>query len=300
MYRFRVLDASNARFFTLKFWVLDSATRTPLHQLPFSIIGSDQGYLNRPVTLKSYRMGPGERAQILVDFSSLPMGSTVLLRNHATAPYPSGDAVNSDTGKVMKFVVNTARRADAALTKIPAVLNRIPAANSSRAVNAGLGRMITLTERESLTTGNPIHSFMEGLPWEAPTTIWPRSGTTEIWSIINFTVDMHPIHIHLVPHRILSRQKFNHHLFGQKKCSFVDGSCLVGKAMPPHAYEEGWKDTVQASPGHVTRVLLDFRGTDGKSFSFDATKGPGYVLHCHILAHEDNEMMRPFHLLPGM
>lgn len=300
MYRFRVLDAANARFFTLKFWVLDSVTRKPLRQLPFSIIGSDQGYLNKPVTLKSYRMGPGERAHMLVDFSSLPMNATVVMQNHAPAPFPSGDAADLNTGKVMKFVVNMARSADAAPIKMPARFNRIPAVNTSRSVNSGLGRIITLTERESLTNGNPLHSYMEGRTWAAPTTIWPRTGTMEKWTIINFTVDMHPIHIHLVPHRVLSRQKFNHHAFGKKRCSFEDGSCLVGKAYGPHASEAGWKDTTQCSPGHVTTMLLDFRGTDGRNFSFDATKGPGYVIHCHILAHEDNEMMRPFEMLPAM
>ena len=275
MYRFRALDASNARFFTLKFWVLETTTQKLHYQLPFDIIGSDQGYLNSPVTLKSYRMGPGERAQILVDFSSLPIGTTVLLRNHAAAPFPSGDNADSDSGKVMKFIVNKARREDAMMVEIPSVLNNIPPADSSKAINAGLGRLITLTEKESPTSGNPVHSYIDGLPWEAATTILPRAGTTEIWTIINFTTDMHPMHIHLVPHRVLSRQKFNSDAFDKKQCSFVDGSCLTGEVMVPEAYERGWKDTTQASPGYVTKLLLDFRKSDGKSFSFDPTKGPG-------------------------
>ncbi len=151
----------------------------------------------------------------------------------------------------------------------------------------------------------------------------PTLGTTEVWEIINLTADAHPIHLHLVQFQPLSRQNFNVNkynrayntafaagvftpAYGPPQPYFTanaDGALggnpaigpfLQGPANPPEPNEVGWKDTVVMYPGQVTRIAVRFTAQDGSAFPFDATSGPGYVWHCHIVDHEDNEMMRPY------
>ncbi|MDH5258694.1 MAG: multicopper oxidase domain-containing protein, partial [Gammaproteobacteria bacterium] len=115
--------------------------------------------------------------------------------------------------------------------------------------------------------------------WSDPVTEKPVLGTTEVWKIINNTGDAHPVHQHLVQFRILERQAFD-------TASYVPGEpstlTLIGAPMLPNPEEAGWKDTVKAAPGEVVRIIANY-------------DLPGeYVWHCHILEHEDHEMMRPF------
>ena len=111
----------------------------------------------------------------------------------------------------------------------------------------------------------------------------PVIDTTEIWSFVNVTEDAHPIHLHLVRFQILDRRVFDvEHYMIEKKIRYV------GDPFPPEANEAGWKDTVRATPGAVTRIIARFEGYTGR-----------YVWHCHILEHEDNEMMRPYDVLPA-
>jgi len=111
-----------------------------------------------------------------------------------------------------------------------------------------------------------------------PATETPKVGTTEPWTIINTTVDAHPVHLHLVQLQVVNRQKFD-------TATYIPGEpkTLEFTALPvvPLKEENGWKDTVKANPGEVTRVIarFDLLGE--------------YVWHCHILSHEDHEMMRP-------
>jgi spore coat protein A, manganese oxidase len=122
------------------------------------------------------------------------------------------------------------------------------------------------------------------LSYHDPLTENPKLDSTEIWEIYNETVDAHPIHLHQVAMQLISRQKFS---------AIVDpvngkptSVRLIGNPKPALADEAGWKDTYVMYPGEVTRVIA----------RFDL---PGrYVWHCHILSHEDNEMMRPFHVGP--
>jgi spore coat protein A len=114
--------------------------------------------------------------------------------------------------------------------------------------------------------------------WNMPVTEDPRLDSTEIWSLINTTDDAHPIHLHLVRFQILDRRAFSVPQFWVKK-----EIRYTAPAMPPDAGEAGWKDTVRADPGVVTRIIVKFEGFAGR-----------YVWHCHVLEHEDNEMMRPF------
>jgi spore coat protein A len=102
----------------------------------------------------------------------------------------------------------------------------------------------------------------------------PRLLDTEVWRFINRSGMTHPMHMHLVMFQVLDRQTFDD-----------SGGTIVptGPLVPPAAYEAGWKDTVQVAPGEMVRVIARFEGYEGL-----------YAYHCHILEHEDHEMMRQF------
>jgi FtsP/CotA-like multicopper oxidase with cupredoxin domain len=176
----------------------------------------------------------------------------------------------------------------------------------------------------------------------------PNEGETEIWEIVNLTIDGHPIHLHLVQFQLLSRQSFNKNKYAKTYAAAFPGGFdyttgmtvapgifipafgpplnnntgnpralggnpditpfLQGPVMPPLPQENGWKDTVMMLPGQVTRIIVRFAPTDQgtalapnlKGFPFDpAALGRGYVWHCHIVDHEDNEMMRPYEVIPN-
>jgi spore coat protein A len=127
----------------------------------------------------------------------------------------------------------------------------------------------------------------------------PKVGSVEIWDIINLTPDGHPIHIHLIDFLVVSSQEFCDDCYEAGNCSlsvqFPDPeSCFTQPPQPPDVTQVGWKDTVIVYPAAVTRFWT--RWTPRRSdtpFPFDPTAFPGYVWHCHILDHEDNDMMRP-------
>ena len=135
----------------------------------------------------------------------------------------------------------------------------------------------------SMTTKPVIRILMllNATYWHQPVTENPVLDTTEIWNLINLTDDAHPIHLHLVRFQILDRRKFD-------KFSYLMQNTLryTGPVVPPEPNEMGWKDTVRADPGMVTRIIAKFEGYSGR-----------YVWHCHNLDHEDNEMMRPYEVL---
>jgi spore coat protein A, manganese oxidase len=124
--------------------------------------------------------------------------------------------------------------------------------------------------------------LLNNTPWHAPVTEKPVLNTTEIWELANLTDDSHPIHLHLVRFRILDRRPFD--VFEYQNQGVLR---YTGPAQPPEPLESGWKDTARVDPGTVTRIIIRFEGYAGR-----------YVWHCHILEHEDNEMMRPFEVLP--
>jgi hypothetical protein len=145
----------------------------------------------------------------------------------------------------------------------------------------------------------------------------PMNGTTEIWKIVNLTMDAHPMHSHLVQFQLVSRQKFNMKKYMQDymmmnpviPVPMEDTACnppvepyLIGKPMPPDPNEMGWKDTYRAYPDEITTFIIRYtpQGTpNGTPFAFDPTAEPGYVWHCHILEHEENQMMRPLMIMGG-
>ncbi|CAI5458848.1 unnamed protein product [Closterium sp. Yama58-4] len=303
-YRFRLINGCNARFLELAL----RASPPPSHgnssssgtanstsiTFPFLQIASEAGYLNHPVFLRRITLAPGERACIIVDFTQLPSGVTIRLKNRAPAPYPGGDLPTGGLQYVMQFNVEGDPIAD--LSTVPGMLNSIPHLNLE---NIAATREITLSEMKDEESGNPLMGMIDKKHFTEKIDITPTYGTRELWYLINLTEDTHPIHIHFSPHRILFRRPFDKEHYGEKKCSIPDGSCYTGPAVSPRKNERGWKDTTRAPPGYVTALVVDFSPWMGKELSFDPSKGPGYMIHCHILDHEDNDMMRPFKVLPA-
>lgn len=162
----------------------------------------------------------------------------------------------------------------------------------------------------------PLMVTINGQLWDGVLTETPKNGTTEDWIIVNLTGDTHPIHTHLATFQLVSRQKFQANKYMKDwlalnaaggmppfPVAYVPTSLdptayLQGKATPALPTEMGWKDTVQMNPGEVTIIRIRFLQQDGAAYPFDPTQGPGYVWHCHIVDHEDNEMMRPYQVVP--
>jgi spore coat protein A, manganese oxidase len=367
-YRFRIVDASNARFYGLSL-----VNQTDGSLLPFTQIGSDGGFLRAPVTMTHKLVAICERIDILVDFSNLPAGTKIVMTNDAPAPNPGGNIPDANSGVVMQFTVQNSQAVHP--KPLPATLITIPTLVATN--NIGNPRLFTLNEKESPDTalfpGNPLHVLIDGRHFDAPVTEIPRAGTTEEWYIQNLTQDAHPIHIHLVEFQLEDRQAIDanrmlayfEQLNGpnsalpldhppiriniENPVQFCDPAnpnnpdgtptdpsdptCVLGvrdfqfdtqngalgttdnfiepgtpsTAIPASQFpgEDGWKDVVLAPPFTVTRVLIrlalqntnDANLTPGQNvFPFDPTFGPGYVWHCHILDHEDNDMMRPMQI----
>jgi spore coat protein A len=175
-------------------------------------------------------------------------------------------------------------------------------------------RILPLVEVMS-EADEPLEVLLNGQKWAADISELPVLNSTEEWVILNPTEDTHPIHLHLVQFQLVYRQDLNDsegYLDAWIDLQGVEGppwplnhtvipldysDWLVGDPMPPNDNEMGWKDTVQANPGEITVIRIRFAPIDQEynpEYPFDATEGPGYVWHCHILDHEDNEMMRPF------
>lgn len=300
-YRFRILNGSNARFYHLKL----------SNGMGFIQIGSDGGFLPKPVRLTSLLVAPGERADILVDFSGIAPGTSIIMCNDAKAPYPDGDSPDPNTvGQIMQFTIPLNVPLPVKLQKLPVKLNCIPDLKPDRK------RILTLNEVGG--PNGPLEVLLNGLKWSFPITEAPLVGSTEEWEIVNLTMDTHPIHLHLVQFQLLNRQdmRADDYQFQWEKCNGLPPlgkppeiipivPYLTGNPIPPDDNETGWKDTVRMNPGQVTRILVRFAPQNvpecdvkpGENrYPFDPTVGPGYVWHCHILDHEDNEMMRPYKL----
>ena len=176
-------------------------------------------------------------------------------------------------------------------------------------------RYITLLE--IMGAAGPVMVTINGQYYDGIATENATNGATEEWVIINLTADTHPIHTHLVTFQLVSRQKLDAakyqtawlnlnalggpHPFTPRTyvpVSLAPTAYLFGKVTTATPAEMTWKDTLQMHPGEVTTIRLRFTQQDGTPFPFDTTGAPGYVWHCHIIDHEDNEMMRPYYVLP--
>ena len=250
-YRFRVLNASNARFFRIAL----------LNGQPLRQIGTDQGLLPAPLELKEITLAPGERADVVLDFSD-HAGEQVVLKNDFATP-------------LVQFRVSRAKVSDA--SSLPSSLRPVVRIAESEAVKT---RDLRLGEVSDLH-GDSVTVLLNDAHWNMPVTENPVLNSVEIWNLMNMTEDVHPIHVHLVRFQILDRRRFD--AFAYQNRGVLK---YWGAAMPPDPSEAGWKDTVRALPGMVTRIIMRFEGYTGR-----------YVWHCHVLEHEDNEMMRPYEVV---
>jgi len=361
-YRFRLLNGSNARFYDLS---MNKGVK-------FLAIATDDGYLMNAALTPNIVIGPGERYEVVVDFSKLKKGTKVTMFNAARTPFPGGAAPTMGlTDTVMQFrvvldksgVTDTAVAAGSPL-RDPDTNPIQPIANAHVAMlpppNAPVGNITRqLTLNEVIGPGGPLELVVNnskfnltlntpGCPPGAPEcreTELPAVSDTEIWEIINITADAHPMHTHLISFQVLDRTPFQAAPWiNQYDALLLANGVLPGEG-PPNPYnvlnadgaiggnpaigpylqlnkrrlplpsEMGWKDTVITYPGEVTRIVARWAPTDmpatgpgapvvGTNYyddfpngGFDPTvlEGPvGYVWHCHIIDHEDNEMMRNY------
>ncbi len=253
-YRFRWLNGSGSRAYRLKL----------SNGAGFSQIGSDGGFLAAPVPVSEVLMLPGERMDVVIDFAAYPPGTIIDLINDAPAVYP-GAMTMDDVPNVLRFIVQPAMGHTAPL---PAFLEPVELPTEQDSV---MTRTFEMSRMAS-----PCASGMwtiNGLGYDTITEE-PQLGTSEIWRFVNKSGLAHPMHIHLVMFRVLDRQPF----------TLVNGQVqTVGPAVPPIPTEAGYKDTVRVEPNEIVRVVATFENYVGN-----------YAYHCHILEHEDNEMMRQF------
>jgi spore coat protein A len=295
-YRLRILNGSNSRTYILEF----------SNSMPFIQIGSDGGYLKTAVQLTSLIISPAERVDILVDFSDIPAGQKVILKNTALE-HPELESEVQTLGQVIQFSVLNEQ--GFAPKQLPSSLNPTLTSDFPSLPSPTKERILTLTDVPG--PNNPLAILLDGQKWGAPISETPELGTTEDWIIVNPASNSHPIHVHLIQFQLVSRQTFNTAAYLEDWTALngeppldhptinVDSldPYLTGSPVGPEPYEQGWKDTVLAYSGQVTVIRLRFTAQDGSEFPFDATAGPGYVWHCHIIEHEDNEMMRPYKVI---
>lgn len=283
-YRFRVLNGCNSRFLILKIVTDPLAPRPARAALPFWQIGGDGGFLPAPVLLDQLLLAPAERADVIVDLTGIAPGSVFHLINEGPdepfgggtpeTDFPAADA--GTTGHVMRLAVVPLASRD---TSMPPDRLTLPAFRPLG--EASVTRQVSLNELESSSAGfdGPVAALLgtlsgPGSPvplgWADAISENPELGAIEVWELHNFTEDAHPIHIHEVQFQVVNRQPL-----------------AGGEARPPESWEGGFKDTVIAYPEEITRVkaLFDLPGL--------------YAWHCHIVEHEDNEMMRPYFIGPN-
>ena len=298
-YRLRFLNGSQARFYNVGFR-LDDGTA-----LPFWVIGSEGGLLPKPVRKDTLLIAPGERFDAIVDFTGIPLGRTVMMTNDAPTPYPMGDPTNAALPELMKININTAVPAtDPDISVLPASL-KLPAIARLAATPNLPPRDVVLKENAD-TFDNPVEVLLNGYNFMDPVTDFVKAGTTETWQWINLTVDEHPMHPHLVAFQVVNRQPFDAVTYEADWTAYLASgrttpkpnvnNYVTGPPVPPAPEEMGFKDTVKADPGYVTRVRATFNLPVTALLDYNAiTRSFGsWVYHCHILEHEENDMMRPY------
>jgi spore coat protein A len=296
-YRFRLLNGSDSRFYILRFD----------NEMQFYQIGTDVGLLPDPVPLTELLIAPGERADLVVDFTDRYNDDIILQNFGPDDPFkgfnPDGTLSDGEggvlpsadpntTGLVMKFSVNLPFDTNIPNATVGVGTHLRP--EITPLVQTGASRQLVLFEGlDNFGRLQPLlGTLAEGsLAWFETITENPMLDDVEVWEVYNSTEDAHPIHLHLVAFQIINRESFEGWV-EEKDQPQHDGSTgvggilhitsLGGDSRDPEPNEDGWKDTAIMLPGEVTRVIA----------KFDL---PGrYVWHCHILSHEDHEMMRPY------
>jgi len=286
-YRFRMVNGSQARFYSL--WIDNG-----LNPIPFWQIGNEAGFLRAPVPLTKMLIAPGERADFIVDFTGMAPGTLLTMKNNAKAPYPGGRG--GQVSQIMQFRV-TALTGPPDTTALPGTLALPPIAALTP---GGVVRDIVLIEKMDPVLGVPLEVLLNDKHFQATVTEAPTRTTTEVWQFINITGDAHPMHMHLVHFQILNRQPINAKAFTAAYMAGLNpqvANFLAGPAAPPAPGENGWKDTAIAMPGEVLRIVAKFDLPTVEPSLPMGGVSPQYVYHCHILEHEENDMMRPFEVV---
>jgi FtsP/CotA-like multicopper oxidase with cupredoxin domain len=285
-YRFRFLNGCQSRFLILDF---NQISGVKVWQ-----IGNEGGFLAAPVNLTADNsnrllMGLAERADLIVDFTDVAQGQHILANVGPDEPFGGGEpdegfdlADPETTGQIMAFHVGPAVAPDPttppqflvlpAITPLPTPVNTRPLALLSEFWDGPAEAMLGNVNDD----GFPNHKM-----WADPVSEAPNVGDTESWEFYNFTADAHPMHIHEIAFEVVNRESLV--LDDDEPAVPVQ---LTGDVRQAEAWESGFKDTVIAYPGEVTRLRAKF------------DKAGQYVWHCHIVEHEDNEMMRPYRIGP--
>lgn len=313
-YRYRLLNGSDSRFYVMHLQAADGSGNPTGPYLPFYQIGTDNGLLPQPVTLDTLIIGPGERADLVIDFSAYNGQQLVFTNTGPDEPFrglnadgsnndgeggvlPSADAAS--TGRIMSFAVNQPLDPNVPDSFNPAGALRDAPFTVAAPVRT---RKLVLFEgedqygrlRPQLGIWDESKGDLNGsLMWDEAITELPNLNDIEEWEVYNATEDAHPIHLHLVAFEILGRRPFVGEAITQPEPDPVSGgtkqvfafTAWAGPEVGPAANEAGGpKDTAQMYPGEMTRIRAKF-------------DRPGrYVWHCHILSHEDHEMMRPYYV----
>ncbi len=289
-YRLRFLNGCDSRFLILDF--------SNIPGVEVWQIGNEGGFLAAPVNLTATNgnhvlITLAERADLIVDFTHVPQGRYVLGNAGPDEPYNGGPFEPADidsTGQIMEFRVGPALAPDPTTPQQFLVLPPItplPVETATRHLallekadtdpEIGFDGPLAAMLGYVMDDGMPMHQM-----WMEPVTENPMPGDTEVWEFYNFTMDAHPMHVHEVTFEVVNRQSL---LEGEPGMAAMPAQ-LVGEPTAPEAWESGFKDTVIAYPMSVTRIRAKF-------------SNPGtYVWHCHIVSHEDNEMMRPYRIGP--
>jgi FtsP/CotA-like multicopper oxidase with cupredoxin domain len=298
-YRFRFLNGCSARFLIMDF--------AQIPGVQVWQIGNEGGFLGAPVDVTALGnkvlLGLAERADVIVDFTNVPAGNYVLGNVGPDEPFkgfnPDGTLADGEggalppadpatTGQIMQFAVVPAVGVD---PSTPGQFLTLPAPAPLPA--ATVTRPLALLEEMSMYWDGPAAAMLgrvdaAGIPtadmWMDPVTENPAVGTTEVWEFYNFTADAHPMHVHEVTFEVVNREAL---VLDPDTGEPVQPVQLSGNIRLPEPSEIGFKDTVTAYPGEVTRIRAQFN-TPGQ-----------FVWHCHIVDHEDNEMMRPYRIGPA-
>jgi spore coat protein A len=308
-YRFRFLNGCQSRFLILDF---NNIPNVEVWQ-----IGNEGGFLAAPVNLtvnngNRLLMGLAERADLIVDFTNVPVGNYVLGNVGPDEPFGGGEPVileedqepdegefaasdPASTGQIMQFQVVPMPVGAVDPTTPPQFL-QLPAITPLPPET--VTRQLALIEMAGFGADegqNEVEGPIEALlgtveagmtverKWMDDVTENPAVGATEVWEIYNTTADAHPMHVHEVTFEVVNREGL---MLDPETEEVLQPVQLTGNPRPPEPWESGFKDTVIAYPGEVTRLRAQFNN-------------PGqFVWHCHIVEHEDNEMMRPFRVGP--
>ena len=286
-YRFRMVNASNSRFYHFTLVPADESGKRngrPVDAPPFRQIGTDGGLLPAPLSLHYLIFSPGERFDIVIDFSE-HKGMNLALVNDAPAPYARGGEIVPNEVMLFKVIKPLAAKDNSSLPDTLVPWEPMPPGYAVRE------RILALTEMDRPGDGYTMIGLLGQKHWDDPITEDPKAGSTEIWSFANCTGDVHPMHIHQVQFQVLNRQAFD------AKTYVTTGKMnYFGVPMAPETNERpAWKDTIKTYGGMITRVIAKFDLPAGVQAK------PGdefrYVWHCHVLEHEDNEMMRPYKII---